>query len=670
MKRATRLNILRKYVALGLCFISATPVTWGQNAQSIAPERPTGFIFVRPYMAATIPPIRTTNSVRLQDLIRAGKLYLTAQDAIALALENNIDIESARYTPFIDEWNLQRFEAGGALPGVPSGTSTAAQVASGQGVVGSQNAAGVSTTGQTQTTGNAVGATISQIGPVTPALDPVFQDVQAYSHRSNLFPLTLQSGVYNLIMTTRNYNVSISQGLISGGTVKLTYTDSYLEENAPTDVLNPANGVAVTLSVQHNFLNGFGVAVNSRNITIARANLKVDDLNFKGEVINIVANVLNLYYGLAADNEDVKAKQSAVTVAQQFYENNKKQVELGTMAPLDVTTAEAQVASSQQDLVISQTTLAQQELQLKDVLSRNGVGDPLLREVQIIPLDRIEVPEQDNLPPLKQLINTALANRTDIAANKITFSNNQTSALGTANGVLPQLAGIFGATNNGLNGEPQPAVVRPEQLAQYGKGPLPPAFHPCPPGVGQQGSICEFPDPYFVGNIGVGLGQMVRRNFPSEHIGAFIAPILRNRQAQADYAIDQLGLRQTELEDLRTSNQVGVDVANQVVGLQQSRVRYLAAVKNRVLQQQLLDAEQKRFSLGASTTFLVVQQQRDLATAQSTEIAAMVAYSNAQVALNQVLGTTLEANHVTIQEARNGRVTRPSVLPATLPSQP
>ena len=122
MKRATRLNILRKYVALGLCFISATPVTWGQNAQSIAPERPTGFIFVRPYTAATIPPIRTRNSVRLQDLIRAGKLYLTAQDAIARALENNIDIESARYTPFIDEWNLQRFEAGGALPGVPSGT--------------------------------------------------------------------------------------------------------------------------------------------------------------------------------------------------------------------------------------------------------------------------------------------------------------------------------------------------------------------------------------------------------------------------------------------------------------------------------------------------------------------------------------------------------------------
>ncbi|MBV8475261.1 MAG: TolC family protein, partial [Acidobacteria bacterium] len=265
---------------------------------------------------------------------------------------------------------------------------------------------------------------------------------------------------------------------------------------------------------------------------------------------------------------------------------------------------------------------------------------------------------------------TALANRADIAANKITFSNNQISALGTANGILPQLAGIAGATNNGLNGEPKPAVVPPEQLAQFGKGPLPSAFGPCPPGVGHQGSICQFPDPYFLGNIGVGLGQVVRRNFPSERVGAFIAPILRNRQAQADYAIDQLGLRQTELENLRTTNQVGVDVSNQVVGLQQSRVRYMAAVKNRVLQEQLLDAEQKRFSLGASTTFLVVQQQRDLALAQSTEIAALVAYSNARVALDQVLGTTLETSHITIEEAKNGHVNRPSVLPATLPTQP
>ncbi len=662
-------GFLRKWIAAAICVPLAGPTMWAQQ-QAIEPERPTGFVFVRPYTAVTVPPVRLSNSLRLQDLIRGGKLYLTAQDAIALALENNIDIESARYTPIIDAWNVELFEAGGSLPGVPSGSSQAGAVASGEGVAGSQTAAGVSGSGSNQSTGNAVGATISQIGPVTPALDPVFQDVQTYSHRSTLYPITLQSGVYDLQVNTRNYSESISQGLITGGTVKLTYSDSYLNENAPTDLLNPENGVSLSLSVQHNFLNGFGIAVNSRNITVARANLKLDEQNFKGEVISVVANVLNLYYGLVADYQDLKAKQSALTVAQQFYENNKKQVEIGTMAPLDITNAEAQVASSEQDLVVSQTTLQEQEVSLKDVLSRTGLADPLIREVQIIPLDRIEVPEQDNLPPLKDLINTAQTNRTDIAGNKITFSNAQISALGTTNGILPQLAGLAGATDQGLSGAPKIVPVRTGAQTQTGNSVIPPGFVACPPGVGSAAGFCETPDPYFVGGIGTGLGQVIRRNFPTERAGTFLAPTLRNRQAQADYGIDQLSLRQSELENQRSLNQVAVDVANQVVGLQQARVRYLAAVKNRVLEEQLLEAEQKKFSLGASTTFLVVQQQRDLATAQSTEVAALAAYSNARVGLDQTLGTTLQTNHVTVQEVVSGRLSRHSTLPGTLPTEP
>ena len=662
---ALQASALRKALAGALCVAAIDPAGWSQS-QQIEPQRPSGFALVRSYEAPTVPPIRLHNSLRLQNLIRGGKLYLTAQDAIALALENNIDIESARYTPINETWLLQRFEAGGALPGVPSASSQAGSVASGEGVQGSQSAAGVNTSGGNQSTGNAVGATISQIGPVTPTLDPVFTNVQTYSHRSVLFPNTTLSGVYNLVTKTRNYSESVSQGLITGGKISLSYSDSYLNENAPSDVINPENGVSLSLSFQHNLLQGFGVAVNSRNITVAKANLKLDDLNFKNEVIGSVANVLNLYYGLVADYQDLKAKQAALAVAQQFYQNNKKQVELGTMAPLDVTTAEAQVASSEQDLVVSETTLEQQQVLLKNVLSRVGVADPLIREVQVIPLDRIEVPEQDNLPPLKQLITTALQNRTDIAANKINLSNAQISALGTQNGVLPQLAVLAGTTNQGLNGTPKPALVLPQQAARLPQ-PLPPGFGPCP---GVAGATCEFPDPYFVGDIGTGLGQVVRRNFPTERAGAFIAPTLRNRQAQADFAIDQLGIRQTQLENQRSLNQVAVDVSNQVIGLQQARVRYQAAMRNRILEQQLLEAEQKKFSLGVSTTFLVVQQQRDLATAQANEISALVAYSNARVAVDQTLGTTLETNHVTVKEALDSQVTRPSVLPTTLPSEP
>ncbi len=663
------LDSLQQAIAVALCLLCAVPIASAQ--QAIAPEKPGGTVVLRPYKATTVPPARLSNSPRLQDLVRAGKLYLTAQDAIALALENDIDVELDRYTPVIDVWNLERAEAGGALPGVPSSASQAGSVTSGQGVNGSQASAGVTTGGNNQTTTNAVGATITQIGPVTPNLDPVFQSTNTWTHKTTPLPNEVVSGTAGLVDNTRNYTSSISQGSLTGGQAQITYRDSYLNENAPTDLLNPSNATTLQLLVQHNFLQGFGVAVNSRNITIAKANLKLDDVNFKGEVIGIVADVLNLYYGLVADYEDLKAKQSAVAVAQQFYQNNKKQVEIGTMAPLDVTTAEAQVASTQQDLVVSQTSLEQQEVQLKNVLSRNGLADPLIAEVQIIPLDRIVVPAQEDTPPLKNLIATALANRTDIAANKISFSNAQISALGTTNSLLPQLAGVASATDQGLSGTAKSVLVRGGTAqTKSGNSPIPPGFSACPPSVGPAGSPCETPDPYFVGGIGNALGQMVRRDFPTERAYTYLSPTLRNRQAQSDFAIDQLGLRQTELENQRSLNQIAVDVSNGVTGLQQARVRYLAAVKNRVLEEQLLDAEQKKFALGASTTFLVVQQQRDLVAAQSTEVASLVAYSNARILFDQALGTTLEANHVTVQDALNGRVARPSTLPATLPAAP
>jgi len=666
----TYTELLRQCVAVALCVCCASPLTWAQESQEqrIAPKKPEGFILIRPYKAATIPPVPMGNSLRLHDLIRGGKLYLTVQDAIALALENNIDLEMDRYSPLIDQWNLQRAEAGGPLPGVPNATSTGKAVSSGQGVSGSQASAGVSSSGSNSNAGNTVGATISQIGPTTPTLDPVVQSVTSHTHTSTPQANLTQSQVVNLIQDQHNYTESISQGLITGGQVSLSYNDSYLNENAPTDLTNPSTYTTLSLSFQHNLLQGFGIKVNSRNITIARNNLKIDDLTFETEVDGIVANVLNLYYGLVADYEDVKAKQSAVDVARRFYDDNKKQVQIGTMAPIDVTTAEAQVASSEQDLVVSQTNLQQQEVQLKDVLSRNSLADPLIAEAEIIPLDHIEVPEKSELPPLPALIKTALANRADLKGEQLNIQNLETTALGTKNGVLPRLAVLAGTSQKGAAGTARTVPVPPDQAPGE---PLPYGFEPCPPSLVSAGfKVCQVPNPYFVGGIGTALGQMIRRNFPSENVGGFITPTIRNRQAQADAAVDQLTIRQTQLETQRDLNQVAVDVSNQMVGLEQARVRYLAAVKNRVLEEQLLDAEQKKFKLGASTTFNVVTQQRDLATAQSNEVASLVAYSNAQVSLNQTLGTTLKANNVSLNEAMTGQVARKSSVPANVPSQP
>ncbi len=660
----------RGCLAVVVCLCTAGQTGWGQ--QAIAPEKPAASVFRRPYEAVTVPPAPLANSPRLRDLIRAGKIYLTAQDAIALAIENNIDLESERYNPLIDQWSLVRFEAGGALPGVPSGSSQAGSVASGQGVLGSQAAAGLGGGGGNSSSGGTVGAQITQLGPVTPTLDPVFQSVTTFAHQSLPQPDTIASVITNLIEKTRSFNESISQGLITGGQVSLSYSDSYQNENSPSDILNPTSSTSLSISIRHNFLQGFGVAVNARNITVAKSTVSMDNLTFKSQVISVVGNVLSLYYGLVADYQDLKAKQSALAVAQRFYEDNKKQVQVGTMAPLDVVTAEAQVASTQQDLIVSQTTLEQQQLQLKNLLSRNGLADPVVAEADIIPLDRIDVPEQENLPPIRELVATALANRPDLANEKTNLANLKISNLGSASSLLPTLEGLASASNQGLSGSPRAVPVQTGGETQAGTASagIPPGFAACPASVAPKGTLCEVPDPYFVGGIGTALGQTIRRNFPTESAGGVFVPTLRNRQAQSDYAVDQLTYRQSQLQTTRDLNQLVVDVSNQLTAVQQARVRYAAAVKSRVLEQQLLDAEQKKFSLGASTTELVVQQQRDLATAQSTEVGALVAYSNARVSLNQTLGTTLQVNNVSLQEAMTGRVGRPSTLPTTLPSQP
>jgi outer membrane protein TolC len=480
---------------------------------------------------------------------------------------------------------------------------------------------------------NTANGTISQVGPVTQNLDPAFQYSDTFSHVSSPQANRTQTLSALLVSSTRAYSSSWQQGFLSGGGITLSYTDHYLKENAIGDFLNPSSAPSLSLSFQHNLLQGFGVAVNARTITVNRINLNNSDLNFRTQVINTVANVVNLYYGLVAAEQDRQAKQSAVAAAEQFYRETMQREELGAVSPLDVTTAESQLSSSQSDLIVSDTNLRQQEVQLKNMLSRRGILDPRLTEMRVVLLDRIAVPQSDDLPPVEDLVREALEKRSDLAADRANLKASEVSALGTINGVLPTVQVIGGTSQAGLSGAPH--------LTRFGK-----------------------PDPSLVGGIGNGLGQLFRRDYPTERIGAFGQVRIYNRQAQADDGIDQLSLRQTQLSTQKTLNQVQVEVSNYVVALRQARARYQAAVQNRILQQQLYDAERRKLALGASAPYNVVQQQRDLVAAQSSEVSALASYSNARVALDQTLGRTLEANGVTIGEARSGMVSRASSLPA------
>ncbi len=602
----------------------------------ISVQSPTGGLgwLTHPYQPSSVPPIRLTNSPRMNDLIRAGNLYLTARDVVALAIENNIDVEVQRYGPLLAQQVLRRAEGGGALRSVGLGVAAGPESVSLQGV--SVNGSG----GVALSGGNGVssgGGIVTQLGPSIPSLDPSLFAFVNFQHATSPQSNTFLTGTTALIQNMRSVTTEYQQNFDFGLSAQVTFATNHFHLNSQIFSLNPYTSGDVDLQVTQNLLQGFGRAVNGRNIRVQRNNVKVSDLQFKQQVITTVSAALNLYWDLVSFNEDVRAREQEVRTAQQLLDDNKRQVQIGALAEIEITRAEAQLYSSQQDLVVSQTNLQQQETVLKNALCRDGISAAGLENIHVVPLDKIEIPPSDNIRPIPELVSEALGNRTEIATARINIESNQMNLAGIKSSLKPTLQAFAELTNNGLSG----------QLTSFGA--TQPGFD------------------YLAGGYGNLLEQIARRNFPNYSAGISLNIPLRNRAAQSDYATSLLELRQNQLNLRKNMNQVTVDVQNAVIGLQQARVRYDAASKARELQEQTLAADQRRNALGAATVFQVVQDQRDLATSQSTEVQAMANYTHAEIAFDQALGTTLEVNHISLDEAMRGRIARDSALPANLP---
>lgn len=589
------------------------------------PQGGLGFL-THPYQAGSVPPIRLDNTGRLASLIRAGNLYLSAQDVVALAIENNIDVEIQRYGPLLQHEVLLRAESGNALRSVGLPVAAGPQSVSLQGVTATTS---VLSAGTGVSSG---GGIVTQLGPPIPVFDPTFVGIASFVHSSTPQSNTVATEVSNLVASTRTYQAQYIQNWDFGLTAQLTYASTYTHVNSPVYNLNPFTSGFVDLLLTQNLLYGFGRAVADRNIRVQKNNVKVSDLQFEQQVITTVAAALNLYWDLVSFSEDVHARHREVATAQQLLEDNKKLVEFGTAAPIEITRAQSQLYASQQDLVTSETNLLQQETVLKNYLTRNGVSAAGLDNVHIIPLDKITVPATDEIRPLEDLIQESLRKRPEMAQARLNLESNQMNLVGIRSELKPTLQAFSEFTNHGLIGE----------LADAG---------------------------FATGGYGDLLSQIARRDYPNYSIGVSLNIPLRNRAAQADYATSMLELRQNELNLRKNVNQIRVDVQNAVIGLQQARSRYEAAVKARVLQAETLEGDQKRYRLGAVVSFQVVQDQRDLATAQSSEVQSMANYTHARIALEQALGTTLEVNHVAIAEARSGHMAQESTLPAELPKE-
>jgi outer membrane protein TolC len=635
---------IRAALALICCWQLAMPAA----AEERGRRNGGGFLsgFTRPYRPQEVPPIDLANSPRLESLLRAGRIYLSLQDAIALALENNLDIAVQRYGPMIADAALLRAHAGGLLRGVPTAvqratTSALAQVTGAAGGAGG----GGATTAFTQTTGGseAGGAIIVQTGTAVPNLDPVIFTQANFSHRTTPQTNSFTTGTNALIIRNDVANFGIQKGFLTGGSISFGWNNSRVETNAGRSDFNPSTTASFSLSIQQPLLRGFGLAVNNRNIRIAKNNRKVSDLAFRQQVITTVSAIVSAYWDLVSFHENVRVKQQTLALAEKLYEDNKKQVEIGTLAPIEVVRAEAEVASSRQALVQAESQLLQQETLLKNALSRTGVASPLLADARIVPTDRITVPPVERIEPVQDLIEAALRNRPDLAQIEVQIENTKIGLKGSRNSLLPQLDVVADFRNNALVG-------------QVNKLPIPAIPGT---GIGPQPRNPAAVDPFFIGGYGKALSQLFARNFPDYGIGFQLTVPLRNRAAQADMVLDQLTLRQQELRRQALLNQIRVDVRNALIALQQARAAYEAAVKARELQEQTLEAEQKKYALGASTIFFVIQAQRDLAQARSQEVAAASQYAKAKVQLEAATGRILETYNISIEEALEGRVSRP-----------
>ncbi|MFN7997596.1 MAG: TolC family protein [Bryobacteraceae bacterium] len=590
---------------------------------------------LRSYAAPAIPPVRLSNSDRLHGLIRAGKLYLSVQDALALAIENNLGLEIDRYGPLLAHSALERARAGGPIRGVPSASAQVASVNAGVGVNGSVQSAGLSGGNQGGSGQNGGAASIQQVGAITPNLDPILQNTTTFAHLSQPQANTVVSQTNSLIQSIHTYNTVLQQGLLSGGLVQFRDYEQYLKENSPTDSLNPAMGPHMDLYLRHNLLQGFGVKLNSRGIRIAEINAVASRETFRSQMLDLCASVLSLYWGFVSSLDELKVRQRAVAITQKFYEDTKKEIAAGALPAVQLPRSESEAATRRQDLYLAEQNVGQQAALLKDAISRTP--DPLLDAAEIIPLDRIEIPENDDLPTLRQLVETAAAKRPDVAVAKYRNETTELGLLGTANPLLPSLQVQLQTYNRGVAGTPQ--IVD-------GEG----------------------PNPYFVGGYGTALKQIFRRNFPNNQAGINFSGSLGNRQAQGDYGIDQLQYRQSQLSSQRDLNQIVVDISNQVSALRQSRARYAAARDTRILQEQLLEVDRKKFSYGIATFNEMIIDQRTLVAAQLSEVAALTTYARARISLDQVLGETLEKNRITLDEGINGRVATLSTAPQVPPA--
>jgi outer membrane protein len=604
---------------------------------------------LRWYTATDYAAPRLSNTPRLDGLLRDGKIYLSLSDAVTLALENNYDIAIARINLDIADTDLLRAKAGSSLRGVSTGLvantlgGTSSTIVGGGGPGGTSSGSGGGGTGASGLVLSTNGS-----GPVPEALDPVLTSQLEYEGQSSPQSNLLFSGGLSEINTdTSTYNFAYNQGFLTGSLLTVGFNNSRVTTNNPNAIYSPSIAPSFRATFTQHLLQGFGTGINGRFILQAKNDRRITDSAFRQQLLYTVNQIENIYWGLVSAYEDEQAKERALGQSTQLTSDNRKQLEIGTLAPLDVVNSDATVASDKQALIASQSNLEYQQLIMKQAIARN-LNDPQLASAPVVPTDRVgldRLPEEDM--QVEDLVREAYANNPQIEQAVLNMKNNQITIKAEKNGLLPVIDayGFYGASAL--------ADAQNPNAQQFG------TTTPYPPGT--------FPPTSY----GSALENLFNSSSPDKGIGVNLTIPLRNRTAQADQARSQMELRQSQMRLQQLYTQIRIQVINGQYALTNDRAQVAAATASQEYAAQSLDAEQKKYKLGASTTANVLQQGRSLATADNTLIGATAAYAKDRAALLQLLSNTLVRYGISITDAASGTVTQAPMIPGlTAPKAP
>jgi len=603
----------------------------------------------RPFRAHPVSALSFADSPRIDKLMRAGSIYLSLRDAIALALENNLDLESSRYQPKLALSDLQRASAGQLLRNF-STTVTQAPTSASLGVLSGAsqvNSAGGTTTSSNANSGVLSGLSVQLAGSTIPNTDPYFYIAGGFYHTTSIETSTEFTGTDFFVQQFKNLVYGVQQGYWTGTTVSLGLSSVYgSSQNALT--------ATASLSITQNLLNGFGLAVNKRSLHKAQNNLKAGDLTVKNQAITTVAGVVNLYWHLVTYNDELKVSQQTLQLDTQLYEDNKKRADLGAIAPIDIIQAEADMKAAQQDVVQRESQVLQQEMILKNYITRSGLDTPVIAMARIIPTDHIEVPPQEAVIPWQDLVAEAIAHRPEIEQNQIALENSRLDLLGTKNNLLPTLSVSATLANNGQAGSVNSAVQVPilngsQQI------------------IGYRPLAASDLNSSLLGGYGTALSQVFDRKFPNYNIAFTLTVPIRNRSAQADQITAELSYRQSEIQDRQLHNSIKLAVMNNWTALRNARAAYETSAVSRKLADETLAGTRRKYDLGTSTILDVMIAQRDDTTRRLSEVDALSQLQDARTSMDQSLGKILDDYEVTIDQAMTGQVGREPDLTVVTP---